>query len=331
MFAKESIQKISQFLFSPRHRAFFIGVIAFSACPLPGAQGAISLAPGYFSSTYATAVEPAEMTFAPSGEMFVGANIGGDADVKIYKIPAGGGVSQVYGNSVIHDPDSVLFDASGTFSGEPGTVLVGGGTAFPPGGGLITAVYPDGTVVPILGPSSVIRNPAHLAFDSQNRLLMSDNLAEGVFVSVNGSTVSNLISLSSPARAMTLDANDQIFLNVNGTVRVYDSLGTLINASYETGLGNVADIAMGPGGARWGDDLYVADSASGRLSRVDPFGNRTILANGLNGVSYNIGFGPDNALYLSMREEGQILRIVPEPSSVAMLGILCLMLSKRRL
>ena len=55
---------------------------------------------------------------------------------------------------------------------------------------------------------------------------------------------------------IAVDAQDRIFVNVGdlatptGTVRLFDAAGTLIDASYVTGIGvGGGAIAVGPGGA----------------------------------------------------------------------------------
>ena len=55
------------------------------------------------------------------------------------------------------DPDTVLFDETGSISGTPGAVLVGG---YVGGGSLgqISIIFPDETVGTLLGPSDQLGN-----------------------------------------------------------------------------------------------------------------------------------------------------------------------------
>jgi hypothetical protein len=89
--------------------------------------------PGFTVSTYATVTDPVNLSFDPSGVLYVGRDNygsgGGYIDaVKIHRIGVGGSPVVEYGASAIYDPDAVLFDAAGSLSGTPGSVLVSGQT-----------------------------------------------------------------------------------------------------------------------------------------------------------------------------------------------------------
>lgn len=318
MFANNSIQAVAQLRILNPVRAITLSAIACAFGSAPTAHGEISFAPGFFVSDYAALSRPTEMSFSPSGDMYVGNNTGLSTEQFIYRIPAGGGTVQFYGDSAIPDPDGVLFDALGVISGVPGSVLVG--HAETNVGGQIKAIRPDGSIETIIGPDlAVMRNPANLRFDSQQRLLMSDNLADGIFVSVDGATASELIALPGPGRSFDVDQNDRIFLATDGgAIRSYDSAGALINGNFASGLGDRSSLRFGPGTSRWGDDLYVFDPLSDQLLRFDTAGNSTVLASGLDSDFYFMTFGPDDALYLSITNEDRIVRVVPEPSALAL-------------
>jgi len=275
-------------------------------------------APGYTITTYATVTDPILMSFDPTGVLFVGRDNtgsgGGNFDaVKIERVGMGGGNAADYGNSAIPDPDTVLFDAVGTISGQAGSVLVGGRADAGATQGQISVVHPDQSVATLFGPTATFRKPSHLVFDHGGRLLFADGGAadqvSDVFVSTGGAPTI-LFTPNQPVRRIAVDATDRVFSSgTDGVIRIHTSAGALVNDSFATGLGFAPSIVFGPGGG-FGTELYVLSAASGDLLRFDALGTPTTIGTGFF-ASDSIAFGPDGALYVAQFSADQVLRIVP--------------------
>ena len=163
---------------------------------------------GFTVTTYANVVDPIRLSFDPSGVLYVGRDNtgsgGGSGDpVKIHRVGIGGSPVTEYGNNALDDPDAVLFDATGTISGTPGSVLVGG-EPLPSGAGRISVIRPDQSIFTLFGPTTTFINPQDMEFDSIGRLLFTDiNPASStVFVSSGGFPGSLPICVGNPPRGL---------------------------------------------------------------------------------------------------------------------------------
>ena len=128
--------------------------------------------PGFVVSTYATVTDPIHCAFAPDGTLYTGRDASGSGGtsgqhVSIHRISPGGVTVSEYG-PILEDPDAVFFDATGQFSGTPGSVLVGGVSG---SGGTIRAILPDFTIVTVAPVSASYGNPGMMRLDRSGRLL----------------------------------------------------------------------------------------------------------------------------------------------------------------
>lgn len=288
-----------------------VGVAVASADPV---------VPGFSVEVYATLTDPAGIAFDQAGNLYAGRDNRGSGGanhdaVYVHRVGPGGSPVVEYGSAPITDPDIVLFDSSGAITGIPDSLLVGG--VLPGGEGLrIAAILPDQThAVPIA--DSNFKNVHGMAFDGRGRLVFTDN--HNLLVSTGGPP-SVLVSFgASGGQTVAVDQNDRIYVSQrDGTIKLYDSQGNLIDDAYASASGFLFS-AFAPGGP-FGTDLYAMDQATGELLRITGSGDSTVMGTGFSDISY-ITFGPDQALYVSELWNDRVLRVVPEPSTLALLGM----------
>lgn len=300
--------------------------VTCSATPVLTGEGGIELQPGLAYTEFAELSGPYHMTFDNDGNMYVGNDTGHPGPARIYRIPAGGGIVQEFGEMQIPDADAVLFDETGSVSGVPGSILVSSrvssGTVYY---GEIFGIAPDQQVESLIGPTTQLGDPNDLALDSAGRLLIVDGRNARVLVSDDGTTVSTLFSQSPSTGAYIAvwprDDGDHLFTStVNGIIHEYAADGSVINNSFATGMGH-AMITVGPGDEFWGGDLYALNPNSGQLVRFDESGASTLIGAGFNTVYGDIAFGPDGALYVSLTQGNRILRITQSDVETTILQI----------
>jgi hypothetical protein len=303
------------------------------ACGLPLAA-ADPVVPGYTVTSYASAPQPYRMSFDPAGVMYVGNGSNAAGGAPISRVELGGGVASAYGPAIF-DPDAVLFDTLGAVSGVAGAVLVAGASPSGPGAA-ITVIRPDQTTFSLFGTSGSLRNPDDLAFDFGGRLLGTDN-GDGdpskrtVFASMGSApTLLFLEAGGATPGSLAIDAGNRIYTSASdGVIRIHDATGALVDGAFVTGLGSFPAIDFARGGA-FGTSLYALDNVNGTLLRLDP-GGAVVVGSGFAPDAYELAFGPDEALYVALFDQGLILRIaaVPEPATFWLLGCGALALALR--
>jgi hypothetical protein len=252
------------------------------------------------------------LSFDAAGNLFTGRDIPGDpsgaASLKIHRIGPGGSPVVEYGESVIPDPDGVLVDLDGSLSGTPGAVLVCGGISG--GEGQILAVLPDESIAAVQPLLAGFSNPNYMAL-GRDGLLLTDNNAIRIWEFVPpGPPVSWVDSPSAPAH-LAVASDGRVFVShADGTIRVYDADGALVDGALATGFAS-APLALGPGGQAFGTDLHALNPGTGELVRFAPDGTQTVVGTQLPTSVGELEFGPDGALYVASFEAGEVLRIAP--------------------
>lgn len=304
------------------------------AMGLQQAAHATPVVPGFTVSTYAVVAEQNRFSFGSDGSLYIGNTDNAIGGASLHRVGPGGGAVGGFGPAIF-DPDAVLFDASGAVSGVAGSVLVGGNA--------ITAIRPDQSSVQLFaGTGSVgFNNVGDLTFDRNGRLLFTDN-GNGdpnrrAVLAVEGGVLKQLfIEANGKAPdSIAVSASNQIFTSRDdGAIGIHAADGSLVNASFATGLGPSPAIDFGRGGA-FGDQLYALDPVNGNLWRFDAAGQATLVGTGFSPNSNELAFGPDGALYVGDFDNHLVLRIaaVPEPGSWALLlagaGVMALRMRRK--
>jgi hypothetical protein len=268
---------------------------------------------------YANVTDPIRLAFDSTGVMYVGRDNsgsgGGAGDaVKIHRVGLGGAPVVEYGSSAIVDPDALVVDASGDI-GSAGAVLVGGQISNA-AGGHITEVAIDESITVLFGPTTAFHNPTDFVFESGGRLLFTNAVNPGTsspgLYQSSGGPPTALFTTTSNLLGVALDPAGRIFVTASdGTIRIYDSSGSLIDGSFATGLGSSPLLAIGKLGSSSTDVFTV--NISGELVRIEMSGSSTVIGTGF-GTATDLQFGSDGALYVSEFVNDQVLRISPIPA-----------------
>ncbi|NEQ42484.1 MAG: tandem-95 repeat protein [Leptolyngbya sp. SIOISBB] len=278
---------------------------------------------GFEASIYANVTDPTELTFAPDGTLYVGrdnsgSNGGFHDAVKVTRVGPRATTVTEYGSQAIDDPDTVLFDRYGQFSGTPSALLVGGiNEALTDS--RIRAILPDESVQTVFGFSPELGNITSLKIDTSGRLIFG-NVHTGEVLTSDGGFPQVLFTIPGEIGSnIAIDQDNQIYVgDRNGTVRIYSSEGELVNDNFITGLQGTYNIQFAKGGI-WGDSLYLTNS--GKFYRVSDDGELTTVGDGFSQSAFlNFNFGPDQALYVTDFDNDQIIRISPTRESLGLLA-----------
>ena len=235
----------------------------------------------------------------------------GEPPLSIYRIGVGGTPVEAYGDGTFNDPDGVFFDADGVFSGIAGSVLVA--TGYQPGG-KIWRIAPDETISELW---SIGSNPNRMALDNNTgRLLIADPTAARVYSADDTSLPVEHITDAGEYYDVDVDPSspNNIYVRTDADIRVFNpTSGIPIPPPLATGLTSPAlTLAFGTGQLGFGTDLYTV--SGGELLRFDALsGDSSSIGTGFDRASA-IEFGPDGAMYVSMRgdpDPDRVLRIIP--------------------
>ncbi|MFO0858868.1 MAG: hypothetical protein U0640_16095 [Phycisphaerales bacterium] len=298
-----------------------IASITVSAVAQPAVPGMTTTLYGEFGANYL----PVVLAFDNAGYLYAASDNNTAGGVQVRRLLPGGGTSVAYSLNAVPDPDGILFDVTGSFSGVPGALLLGCGIPSTTNG-LIRAVRPNGTDFIVSGPSAILNNCGPLAFDSTGRLYASV-FGNRTIVRFTGTTPSVFVTMPgavSPAN-LEVDDLDRVWVSCSdGAVRRYSTSGTL-QATIPVG-GVYPGLGQNRLAGNFAPGMYVTHRTTGVLSHVTAAD--TLVATGTGFVNaFNPIFDADGSIYVSDYTPGRIWKIEclsiadqPESTSACAIG-----------
>ena len=263
---------------------------------------------------------------AITGEIAVGTTGPGSGSAQQIRVVGTDGSVRSLG-SALPDPDAVAWDINGVF-GQPGSVIVGGV-------GGIFSVDPTGSTAMLFEAGVDFANPEDMAFSPAGELLLADyNNARVQQVDAAGRFATVAVSNTFVNQvAVSPISGEILFGDQAGIVSDIGVTGRLLS----TGQGpHLTGIAFGDGSARWGDDVYAVDAATGDLLRFDGEAS-SIIASGLFSgadqtglLGAGIGFLPGGDMVIGVPATDTLWRVVPTPGTTALLALGGLTAIRRR-
>lgn len=250
---------------------------------------------------------PYTMTLGTDGSLYVGPNDNAVSGAFVRRLLPGGGSSVPFATAKIYDPDGVLFDATGAFSGVANSVLVASSDANDGTTGLIRALRPDGSQFTVVGPLPILNNNDSMAFNSQKVLYVNvyPNQTVVRFIGLSP-VVAITLPVAGGGSMIVFDDLDRLWIPcADGNVRRYGSNHAL-QATLFAGAGADAAVAFCPGGAM-PKGIYVLNNQSHILSRVDGTDQFVPVGSGFP-RAYAMTFDGAGRLYLANFDAGEVYR-----------------------
>ncbi len=249
---------------------------------------------------------PYTLALDASGVLYVSSDNNAIEGRFILSVPVGGGSPLNFSTERIYDPDGVIVDRTGSYSGVAGAVLVGcsdtsGAT------GRIRAVRPDGTNFTVAGPSTELNNNDTMAFDSLGRLYI-DVYGNRTVARMNGSVPTAILTLPPGVSGgvIEIDHLDRLWIAcTDGNLRRY-SLAGVLEATIR-----VSNASLGMGrsdGGLFERGIYVIDRQSGILSRVNAQDGLEAVGSGFGEV-YHAVFDASGAMYVAEYESTRVWKL----------------------
>lgn len=292
-------------------RRWDVGISLAAATSLVAGSAWGQSVPGSLVEVFSLPPSPTMLTIAADGTLYAGRDdaAGGSATPTfITRIHPVDGSTAPYGNAPIPDADVAVVDETGSASGVPGAVLVGG-LVTNSGPGRVTAIHPDGTVVTLFE-SPAFGNISEMRFDADDRLLFVSVNGNAIFASEAGAFPTSLCPIAANSVFLAIAPDGRLFTSSDaGVIRINAADGTLINSSFAQFTGRVS-IEFANGGG-FGTDLLALESTSGKLFRVSEAGVKTEIGSNLSsGVQgADLAVGQCGELYVCRRETDDVLRI----------------------
>lgn len=278
-----------------------IVLCCFAAAGAPSIPGIGIHRYGQFPSDY----RPYTLSLDPQGRLFAGSDINDAEGVFLRAVPNVGGDAVVVSGDRIYDPDGVLFDATGAFSGVANSLLVASSELFALTG-VIRAVRPDGSSFVVVGPLGTLNNNDAMAFDSQHNLFINVP-GNHTIVKFDGHAPTPVITIPGGASGgvLAIDDADRLWIScTDGNVRRYGPDNALqatipVGAS-EPGLGWSA-------GGVFAKGVYVTNRSSGALYRVTEADTLEQVGTGFPNV-YALAFDVSGNLHCANYDNGEVFR-----------------------
>jgi len=290
--------------------ALLAGIAAACAATLPAAADPVALLPYYEVTRYASEVTLCgDLSFAHDGECFA-SNADNSAPSHVSRVPVGGGIASVFGPTVF-DPDAVL-------AADDGGVYVGASSS-------IHHISWDGSTISLLTSGGHLHNVTFLQHDGQGNLLAS-SLSNGSIVRVapDGTQSVAYETGLNEITTFAFDGHGELYVGEHGP-RVYrylaeNTLELIVATDHAYASGIMFDER---------DRMFVTDL--GGLYAVDPGLHTATLAVAFDRCEGATYFGGSIYVSESLASEVWRVNVVPEPSSMVLMGSALACVVTRRL
>jgi len=276
-----------------------LAIVCQSGSAAPAIPGIGVFSYGQFAADY----RPYNIALSPDGSLYAGADNNAEAGMILTRIPPGGGAAVPITTERIYDPDGVLFDVTGSFSGVPNSLLVGCTNVFDfPG--QIKAVRPDGTVFLLVAPSSTLNNCDSMAFNSAKSLYINVNVNKTI-AKFSGLVPQAVINLPVTGGVIAIDDLDRIWVSCgDGNLRRYGPdhalQATIAIGGSSPGLGYSA-------GGVFTKGIYTVNRDTGVLYRVTATDTLEQIGSGFPST-YSLAFDAAGNLYYADYDTGSVFR-----------------------
>ena len=276
-----------------------LAIVCQSGSAAPAIPGIGVFSYGQFAADY----RPYNIALSPDGSLYAGADNNAEAGMILTRIPPGGGAAVPITTERIYDPDGVLFDLTGSFSGVPNSLLVGCTNVFDfPG--QIKAVRPDGTVFLLVAPSSTLNNCDSMAFNSAKSLYINVNVNKTI-AKFSGLVPQAVINLPVTGGVIAIDDLDRIWVSCgDGNLRRYGPdhalQATIAIGGSSPGLGYSA-------GGVFTKGIYTVNRDTGVLYRVTATDTLEQIGSGFPST-YSLAFDAAGNLYCANYDTGAVFR-----------------------
>jgi len=276
--------------------SFFLATVAVAAPSIPG----IGI---HYYGAFNSGYRAYTLSFDPAGNLYAGSDNNATDGEFMRRIPAGGGFWETISNEKIYDPDGVLFDVTGAFSGEPGTLLVASSDLVP-FSGRIRALRGNGTNFNAVGPLAALDNNDAMAFDSAKNLYI--NVAGNrTIAKFKGISPQVVITLPVGGGVLAIDDSDRIWVAcADGRIRRYGSdhvlQATITVSGNDPALGYCA-------GGTFPKGIYTVNRSTGALYRVTPSDTLVQVGTGFPNT-HALAFDAAGNLYCANYDTGEVLR-----------------------
>ncbi|MGH7131016.1 MAG: GC-type dockerin domain-anchored protein [Phycisphaerales bacterium] len=270
-----------------------------AAAFLPALVVADPTIPNATTTTYGTFpadYRPYTITLDPAGFLYAGSDNNDVAGITLRRIPPGGGPAVPFSTAPVYDPDGIICDRAGVFSGVTGAIIVAYTVNTGPEGAI--GIFSPGGVLGVrISPTSVLANNDAMAFDSQGRLYVNA-YAAGTIVRITAADPQVFVTMPGGIGGgiLAIDTDNKLWISCSdGALRRYSSTGTL-EATIPVG-GAFPTLGFCPVAGALPAGLYTFNRDNGNLLRVTATDTLVPAGSGFPTTVYHLIFNAAGDLF----------------------------------